>query len=99
MSYRLRYTRAARDDIRRLHAFLLERDVAAADKAVDIIIRTIDGLREFPFAARRAPGGDSFLRELVISFGSGGYVALYEIEDAKTVTILALRHQREEDYH
>lgn len=99
MSYRLRYSPQAREDIRRLYDFLLQRDVVAAERAVEIIIGTIDGLREFPFAARKAPGNDSFLRELVIPFGSGGYVALFEIEDAKTVTILALRHQREDDYH
>ena len=99
MSYRLRYSVEARADIKRLYAFLLQRDVVAADKAVEIIIRTIDGLREFPFAARKAPGDDSFLRELVIPFGSGGYIALFEIEDARTVTILAIRHQREDDYH
>ena len=99
MSYKLRYSRQARDDIRRLYDFLLQRDVVAAGRAVEIIIGTIDGLREFPFAARKAPGNDSFLRELVIPFGSGGYVALFESEDAKTVTILAVRHQREDDYH
>jgi hypothetical protein len=30
---------------------------------------------------------------------SSGYVALFEIEDAATVTILAVRHQLEDDYH
>jgi mRNA-degrading endonuclease RelE of RelBE toxin-antitoxin system len=35
---------------------------------------------------------------MVLSFGAGGYVALFEIEDERTVTILAVRHQREEDY-
>jgi mRNA-degrading endonuclease RelE of RelBE toxin-antitoxin system len=35
----------------------------------------------------------------VISFGASGYVALFEIDDATTVTVLAVRHQREEDYH
>jgi len=34
----------------------------------------------------------------VIPFGSAGYVALFEIEDRSQVTILAVRHQREEDY-
>ncbi len=28
-----------------------------------------------------------------------GYVALSEIEDGYTATILAIRHQREDDYH
>jgi len=38
------------------------------------------------------------LRELIISFGANGYVALFEIEDSQTVTVLAIRHQREEDF-
>jgi hypothetical protein len=40
-----------------------------------------------------------FLRELVIPYGSAGYVALFEIENREFVTVLAVRHQREEDYH
>lgn len=99
MSFQLRYSPDARADIKRLYAFLLERDIDAAEKAVEVIIRTINGLREFPFAARKAPGDNSFLRELVIPFGAGGYIALFEIENEKTVTILAIRHQREDDYH
>ena len=49
----------------------------------------------------KALGGDGnpFLRELAIPFGGSGYVALFEIEDRDTVTLLAVRHQREEDYH
>jgi hypothetical protein len=39
------------------------------------------------------------LRELLIPLGREGYVALFEIDDATTVTLLAFRHQREEDYH
>ncbi|MEO5670847.1 MAG: type II toxin-antitoxin system RelE/ParE family toxin, partial [Ramlibacter sp.] len=39
------------------------------------------------------------LREMIIPFGASGYVALFEIEDATTVTILAVRHHRENDYH
>jgi hypothetical protein len=36
---------------------------------------------------------------LIIPFGSSGYVALFEIENRDTVTLLAMRQQREEDYH
>ena len=35
----------------------------------------------------------------LIPFGSAGYVALFEIDDRSHVSILAVRHQREEDYH
>jgi plasmid stabilization system protein ParE len=99
LSYRLYYARKARLDIKRLYGFLLEHDFEAAEKAVDVIIRTIDTLKEFPFAARKASGNDPFLRELVTPFGSAGYIALFEIENSTKVTILAIRHQREDDYH
>jgi hypothetical protein len=61
----------------------------------------VELLRVFPFSYRKAVGGAGtpFLREMIIPFGSSGYVALFEIEDPQTVTILAVRHQREEDYH
>jgi plasmid stabilization system protein ParE len=39
------------------------------------------------------------MRELLIPFGRAGYVALYEIDGKDTVTVLAVRHQREDDYH
>ncbi len=99
MTYRVRYTNRARADIKRFYGFLLDHDTEAAEKAVEVIVRTIGSLKEFPFAARKAPGEDPFLRELVIPFGSSGYVALFEIENATIVTILAIRHQREDDYH
>jgi hypothetical protein len=37
-------------------------------------------------------------RELLIPFGQSGYVLLYEVDSAASVTILAARHQREDDY-
>lgn len=43
--------------------------------------------------------GNPFLREMLISFGANGYVVLFEIEAKDMVTILAVRHQREDDYH
>jgi len=36
---------------------------------------------------------------LLIPFRGAGYVALYEIKDADHVTVLAVRHQLEDDYH
>lgn len=39
------------------------------------------------------------LRELVISYGQTGYVALYRFLSARReVRVLAIRHQRELDY-
>ncbi|NPT40714.1 hypothetical protein GNZ12_05175 [Paraburkholderia sp. 1N] len=36
---------------------------------------------------------------MVVPFGFAGYVVLFEIEGASTVSILAVWHQREDDYH
>lgn len=98
MTFRVRYTKAAREDLRRLHVRLLERDVHAARRARDRIAKGVEMLKDFPFTCRKASPDSAFLRELVIPFGNYGYVLLFEIEDASTVTILAARHQREDDY-
>lgn len=55
-------------------------------------------LVDFPFTCRKTLPDNPFLRELVITFGASGYVVLFEIEDNQTITILAVRHQREDDY-
>jgi plasmid stabilization system protein ParE len=101
MSYRIRFTHEAEDDLLRLFDFLLGQDVAVAARAETAIYKAIESLELFPFSYRKVEGADNnpFLRELLIPFGGAGYVALFEIGDKKTVTILAVRHQREEDYH
>jgi plasmid stabilization system protein ParE len=99
MSYRVRYTKAARDDLLRLFAFMLEHDLQAASRPREAIGKSIEFLQEFPFSCRKAVPDNPFLREMLIPFGSTGYVALFEIENSETVTILAIRHQREDDYH
>lgn len=99
MSYQVRYTRAAKEDIVRLYGFLIEQNVAAARKALEAIQSGVQTLRDFPFTCRKATPENPLLREMVISFGTRGYVILFEIEDKETVTILAIRHQREEDYY
>ena len=99
MNWRVRYTRAARDDLKRLYGFLLEQDIAVAERALVAIDKAVELLRLFPFTCRKADPNDPLLRELLVSFGASGYVLLYDIEDDHTVTILAVRHQREDDYH
>jgi plasmid stabilization system protein ParE len=98
MTFQVRYTKQARADLRRLFAYLAERDPALARKARDTIARGMDLLKDFPFTCRKAAPDTPLLRELVIRFGSNGYVALFEIENSSTVTVLAVRHQREDDY-
>lgn len=87
----------ARDDLDRLYEFQALRDIESAERALLAIEQGLKSLRYSPFTCRKA-GESPFLRELVISYGRTGYVALFEI-DARCVTILAVRHQRESDYH
>jgi len=99
--FQVRFTPETEADLLRLFDFLLEQDGAAAEKAREAITKAIELFEVFPFSCRKAAGGDGnpFLRELIIPFGASGYVALFEIENRETVTLLAVRHQREEDYH
>lgn len=99
MSYQVRFASAAADDLQRLFDFLAEQDISAAERALDAIIKAISMLQNFPFSCRKAAPDNPFLRELIISFGNAGYVALFEVENANTVTILAVRHQREDDFY
>ena len=103
MTFRVRYGAVTRDDLKRLYQYLLDRsttveDLELAERALAAIVESVQGLGRAPFIHRKA-GTSAFLRELLIPFGHSGYVALFEIDDAKTVTILALRHQLEDDYH
>ena len=98
MTYLIRFTHRSRDDLKRLYLFLYRQDKDSAKHARDNIYKAIDTLRTFPFTCRKAQADSPFIRELIISFGANGYVALFEIEEHNIVTILAVRHQREDDY-
>lgn len=83
----------ARADLDRLFEFLAADDVRAAGEAIDIILDALDVVQRHPLIGRPCEEG---LRELVISRGRTGYVALYDIyEQDDSVLVLALRHQRE----
>jgi len=57
-------------------------------------------LAENPRAYRKVGDGRrTTRRELIAGLGSTGHVALCEILPGREVKVLAVRHQREEDYH
>ncbi len=68
-------------------------------RARPAIARGYAFLAEMPFACRKLDGHSPFLRELVVPSGGAGYVVLFEIEDAHTLTVVAVGPQREDDYH
>jgi plasmid stabilization system protein ParE len=99
MTYRVKFTERARQDLHRLYAYMLDRDEDSAARALEAITASMTVLERFPFSCRKAWGNSPLLRELVVPFGSSGYVVLFRIDGSDTVTIAAIRHQREEDYH
>lgn len=105
MSFRVRLTVEAADDLEQLFDFVMERellrndgDLDVADRALTAVRNGIATLRQSPFTCRKV-GTSPFLRELIISFGRSGYVALFEIVDQENIVVSAVRHQLEDDYH
>jgi addiction module RelE/StbE family toxin len=87
------YSRRALDHIERAFEFLRDKNPEAAQSAVKAIQSAVDNLAAHPLVGRRLEGE---LRELIISYGHSGYVALYRFLIANDeVRILAIRHQRE----
>jgi plasmid stabilization system protein ParE len=83
----------ALDDLDRLADFLLQSDPASAASTPGLILRAVGILEEHPYMGQLVEGG---LRQLVISRGRTGYVALYRYrEDIDQAVVLAIRHQRE----
>jgi plasmid stabilization system protein ParE len=104
MIFDVRFSAAADDDLARPFDFLLDKaetleDLDVAQAAIEAVRSA--ALRQWavrPYRSRKA-GANPTRRELIIPFGATGYVALYEIASPSAVVVLALRHQREEDYH
>lgn len=105
MHYTVEFSEAAAVDLAQLLDFAPQReldsetgDLDIPDRAVQAIKDGMAFLKSSPFACRKA-GNSPFVRELVIPFGSTGYVALFEIVNSNTLIIGAIRHQREDDCH
>jgi plasmid stabilization system protein ParE len=86
----------AADDLETLVDFLVSDMPEHAVQTVDLIMDGLNILQDHPNIGRplQLP-----LRELVISRGRTGYVALYEYDaQADVVVVLAIRHQRQAGY-
>ena len=90
---RIVYSARSLHNIERAFQFLRDENPDAAVDAVTAIQTAVDHLAAHPLVGRRVEGE---LRELIISYGQTGYVALYRFMIArKEVRMLALLHQRE----
>jgi len=85
-------------DLERIFDFTFARDGVEALQHIDRIRGAVMILEDHPEIGRPTEPGSN-LRELVISHGRSGYVALYEHSPAeKLIRIAAIRHQREAGY-
>ncbi len=85
-----------RADFDRIFDFLFEHAPEYAAARIEAITDAIDVLASSPLIGRPVAFGQ---RELIISSGASGYLALYRYDPAQdTVFVLALRSQRERDY-
>jgi plasmid stabilization system protein ParE len=90
------YSGNALANLQRAFEHLAEHDPGAAVAAARAIAEAVESLARHPLIGRSVDGG---LRELVISYGHTGYVALYRFRAAADeVRVLALRHQRKLDF-
>ena len=91
------YTPGAIRDLQRLREFLRPKNPVAAKRAAETIIKALQVLGLQPQIGRPVEDMPEQYREWVIDFGDSGYVARYRF-DGNTVTILAMRHQKEVGY-
>ena len=90
------YAAQALLDLERLSDFLLETDPQAAQGTATLIFEALEILVQHPEIGRKVHFGQ---RELVISRGRTGYLALYRfLPHIDRILVLALRHQRESGY-
>ncbi len=90
------YAPRALADLERVGDFLIADDPTGAARTAALVTHAVEVLRQHPLIGRPAEAGS---RELVISRGRSGYIALYDYaEAADRVTVLGIRHQREAGY-
>lgn len=95
---RLEYSQKALADINRLVSFLVSTDISTALDTFNIIDDAIQVLKRHPDIGRVT--GVTGKRELIISRGRTGYVAIYEFDKlTDIVVILAIKHQRENEFN
>lgn len=90
---RVVYSARALDHLEGAFEFLRAQNLRAVERAVHVIASAVDNLAAHPLTGRRIDGE---VRELVISYGETGYLALYRfVLPRDEVRLLAIRHQRE----
>ena len=69
-------------DVERLRTFLDRANPGAARRAMAVILNAIERLQEFPELGM--PTGNADIRQIVVRFGSSGYIVRYTVMKATT---------------
>ena len=87
-------SRQAVADLQRLHAFLVDKNPAVAQRVIAVLDAAIQSLEHFPDRGR--PANITGLRELIVPFGRSAYVLRYaHLAEADETVILRIWHGRE----
>ena len=90
------YSEAALADVERIVEFALASSHDSAANTLARIRSAVEILNAHPHIGRRV---HSEMRELIVSEGATGYIALYRYDPVSDVVlVLRLRHQREAGY-
>ncbi len=84
------------DDLVRLREFIGDRNQEAAHRAATTIINVVKILEDYPDIIHPLEDLPDF-HDLVVPFGSGGYIVRYRIEE-NIVYIVGIRHSKEEGF-
>jgi len=90
------YSLRALVDLERVFEFIAQNDPAAAAAAVEAVRTVVLASGDHPMLGHRVQGE---IRQLVISYGRTGFVALYPFVPSRDeVRVPGIRHQRELDF-
>jgi plasmid stabilization system protein ParE len=95
---RIIVTRTAQRDFERLRQFLQKKNPDASRRVARAIKDALTSVIEQPEAHRPVPDM-MFHREVIIPYGSTGYIARYYFKPGtKDIIILRVKHQREDEF-
>ena len=81
-------------DVERLRTFLDQVNPEAARRAMAVILNAIERLQEFPELGM--PTGDANIRQIVVRFGTSGYIVRYTVVTVTSdILITRIWHGRE----
>jgi plasmid stabilization system protein ParE len=82
------------EDVQRLRTFLDQKNPGAARRALTVIWTAIERLQEFPHLGMLTEDAD--IRQIVVRFGSSGYVVRYAVlSEDDNILITRIWHGRE----